>query len=654
MIAAILRRIPRVLLHPRYASLLLGLVTTATLYGLREAGMLQPLELLAYDYYVTARGRDIPPDPRIVLIGGTEDDIARWQWPVKDETLAALIERVLAHEPRAVGIDVYRDVPHPPGSERLDAVLRDNSKIIAVWKVGEGPEKGVAPPRALANTPRIGFADVPLDPGGIVRRALLFMDDGKTNYSGFALQLALKYLEPQGIAPQPGKPDPSHFRLGAVTTPPFEADDGGYVGADAGGYQFLLDFAGGHSPFPSFSFTQVLQGQMPAGALRGKVVIIGVTAPSVKDYFHTPHSHVLADQPLIYGIALHGHIVSQLLRMALDSSRAIRSWPGLTETVWLAVWCVLGGVLGLWIRGPLLFLLAVVLGLIPVLGISYAAFLHDWWIPVVPPAMGWSAALAVVVAYVTKQESAQKSEMMGLFSRYVSGPVAENIWKNREEFLDGGRPKSRRLTATVLFSDIRGFTSVSEKLDPPALMDWLNRYIGAMTSCVLAHGGIVDKFIGDAVMAVFGIPVAREDDAAIAQDAANAVRCALEMRKTLERLNPVWVAEGRPAINIRVGIFTGPLVAGSLGSSDRMEYTVIGDTVNVASRLEGYPGEVAGDSGHCRILIGEATRRLVTGLFDLRQVGEVALKGKTEQVVIYSVLGLSRVSDVEQLTEKAA
>jgi len=654
MIAAILRVVPRLLRHPWCASFLLGLVTTATVYGLRETGTLQRLELLSYDYFVVARGRAMAPDPRIVLIGATEDDIGRWGWPIGDESLATLLERVLAMQPRAVGIDIYRDVPHPPGHERLAAELRAHPKIIAVWKVGESAEKGVAPPAALAGTPQIGFADVPVDTGGITRRALLFMDDGKTTYGGFALQLALKYLEPLNITPQPGEPDPSHFRLGATTIPPFETDDGGYVGGDAAGYQFLLDFAGGSSPFPSFSFTQVLQGEVPAGAVRDKVVIIGVTAPSVKDYFDTPYSHDIEDRSLVYGITLHGHVVSQLLRMALDKSPVTRTWSGTQETAWFAAWCLLGSVLGLRVRGALRFLLVVAAGLIPLLGFGYMAFLRGWWIPVVPPALGWSAALAIIAAYMTKQESAQKAELMGLFSRYVSGPVAESIWKNRDEFLDGRRPKSQRLTATVLFSDIRGFTTVSEKLDPPALMHWLNQYMESMTRLVLAHGGIVDKFIGDAVMAVFGIPVPHESESAMREDAANAVRCALAMREELERLNPIWSKEGLPEINIRVGIFTGSLVAGSLGSRDRLEYTVIGDTVNVASRLEAYRGEVNDEAGHCRILIGEATRQYVKALFDMQRVGEVTLKGKTEPIVIYSVRGLSCAPVMQQLIERVA
>jgi len=126
------------------------------------------------------------------------------------------------------------------------------------------------------------------------------------------------------------------------------------------------------------------------------------------------------------------------------------------------------------------------------------------------------------------------------------------------------------------------------------------------------------------------------------------------MREELERLNPIWAKEGLPEINIRVGIFTGSLVAGSLGSRDRLEYTVIGDTVNVASRLEAYRGEVNDEAGHCRILIGEATRQYVKALFDMQRVGEVTLKGKTEPIVIYSVRGLSCSPVMQQLIERVA
>jgi class 3 adenylate cyclase len=141
--------------------------------------------------------------------------------------------------------------------------------------------------------------------------------------------------------------------------------------------------------------------------------------------------------------------------------------------------------------------------------------------------------------------------------------VASALWEQRDQFLLGGRPRPQQITATVLFSDIHGFTSVSEKLPPERLMDWLNEYMEAMSQIVSAHHGVVNKYIGDAVMALFGAPLARTDEQEIAVDAVRAVECALAMRQEIARLNPLWVAKGLPEISIRVGIYTGPLVAGS-------------------------------------------------------------------------------------------
>src|SRR5204862_2785439 len=180
--------------------------------------------------------------------------------------------------------------------------------------------------------------------------------------------------------------------------------------------------------------------------------------------------------------------------------------------------------------------------------------------------------------------------------------------EQREEFLAGQRPRSQKLTATVLFTDLKGFSTTSENLEPALLLDWLNEYMEAMATAIMSHQGVIEKYIGDGIMAVFGVPLARTVPEEIRQDARNAVRCALAMRTTLLQLNAGWKERGLPVSGMRIGIHTGPLVAGSLGSSDRQEFTVIGDTVNIASRLESFdkdwmdPESPADD---CRILISE-------------------------------------------------
>jgi adenylate cyclase len=591
----------------------------------------------------------MPADDRVVLVGATEEDIARYGWPASDATLHEVIKTIFSQKPSAVGLDIYRDTPRPPGSDEFNALIRALPGFVGVRKIGTEREPGVAAPPALKGTQKIGFADVANDPGGVARRGMLFLDDDQGTQFSFPLRLALSRLAADGIAPAPGVPDPSHLRLGKTTIPPFEANDGAYLGADAGGYQFLLDFAGGPEPFRRSSFSQVLDGGAAPDAFRGKVVIIGVTAPSVKDSFETPFGHDDA-APTVYGVTLHAHVVSQLLRMALDGAPPLRFFPEPVELAWFALWCALGAAAGLLAHGLGRFALLATAGVALNVLIAWLLFRAGFWLPLFPQSAGWLAALALVTAYSLHMERTQRGQLMSIFSRYVAADIANDVWTRRADFMEGGRPRPQKLVATVLFSDIKGFTAVAEKLDAAGLMEWLNSYMEAMAGLVMKHGGVVDKFIGDAVMAVFGIPVARTDEAGIAGDAQAAARCSLAMRADLARFNAEWAARGLPAIGIRVGIYTGELISGSLGSSERMEDTVIGDTVNTASRLESFklahgeaPPEALADEeeGACRILVGESTASRLGPAFSLVPVGEVRLKGKDVPVKVFSLAGAS-------------
>jgi adenylate cyclase len=641
-------RLSEVRKRPAYYMAALALFAFALVLGLRQLGALQPLELALYDRMLVEKAKKTPADDRVVLVGATEADIAALGWPASDETLAKLLGAIFAQQPRAVGLDIYRDQPRPPGDEQLAQLMRSQGSFVAVRKIGTANEPGVAAPPALEGTERVGFADVASDPGGVVRRGTLFLDDDQGTQTSFPLRLALLHLATHGISPAPGAGDPSHLALGKVTIPPFEASDGGYVGADAGGYQFLLDFAGGPVPFKRYDFGEVLAGKVPADAFRGRVVIVGVTAPSVKDFFETPYSYA-AETPTVHGITMHAHVVAQLLRMALDGSAPIAVSPESQEIAWLALWCLLGAAAGLWAKGLGRFGFAALAGLALNAAVSWGAFRGAHWLPLVPQSLGWLSALALVTAYSLHLERAQRGQLMSIFSRYMARDLAADVWRRRDEFLEsGGRPRPQKLVATVLFSDIKGFTAVSEKLDAAGVMDWLNSYMEAMANLVMKHGGVVDKFIGDAVMAVFGVPVARTDEKGIAADAQAAARCALAMREELVHFNARWAAKGLPAVGIRVGIYTGELVSGSLGSSERMEYTVIGDTVNTASRLESFklapgaalPGALAEEEdGACRIIIGEPTRGRLGERFTVAPVGEVSLKGKDQPLRVYSLIG---------------
>ena len=312
------------------------------------------------------------------------------------------------------------------------------------------------------------------------------------------------------------------------------------------------------------------------------------------------------------------------------------------EIGWILLWGIMGGALGLGVRSPWRFLMLGGSGLLILTFGAYFAFLSDWWIPSVPPAFAWLGSAALVTTYMLNQEKKERALLMQLFSRHVSTEVAEAIWQDRDQFMDGGRPRSQKFTVTVLFTDLSGFTSVSEKIDPQALLDWLNIYMEAMAQLVMEHGGVVDDYFGDAIKADFGVPLPRVTQAEIAQDAVAAVNCALAMERELKRLNSSWQQQDLATVEMRIGIFTGPVVAGSLGSAQRLKYTTVGDTVNVAARLESFEKDLIDPDlaySPCRILVGETTLRHLDHQFVTKKVGEANLKGKDEKVTIYRVIG---------------
>ena len=615
----------------------------AVLFGLRSIGALEGLELAAYDWHLRLRPGTPAQKPPVVLVTITDRDIAELgTWPVPDEVLAKALEALARAGARAIGLDIYRDVPVPPGHEALNAALAKNPQIVAAMLVPRGEHPGVRAPAALFGTDRAGFTDVVVDADGRVRRALLMTDDGKTVFYSLPFRVALLYLQAAGVTPQGDPRNPELLRLGRTTFQPFEPNDGGYVRADAGGYQILIDYRDAPAAFAEIGFRQLLAGEFDRRLVKDRIALIGVTAESVKDNFYTPYSGSFGDKQSTYGVALYAHMVSQLVRAALAGERPLLVWPDSAEALWILIWCLLGATLAFLARSAWRFALAVAGGvLVLILGV-HALFLAGWWIPAVPPALGWVASAGLVSAYVSGREKKERSRLMGLFSAYVSPELAEAIYRDRSHFLASGRPIPQRLTATVYFCDVSGFTTISETLDPPVLMGWLYGFMEAITPIVSAHGGVILRFSGDSIMAVFGVPVARTSDEEIARDAVNAVNCALAMQSRLIALNKSLQERGLPLIGMRIGILTGPMTAGSLGTEQRMEYNCHGDTVNTGARLESFQRErFTPDYLHepCRILVGEPTLRLLGGQFHTEFLGDFQLKGKVKPLRIHRVHG---------------
>lgn len=525
-------------------------------------------------------------------------------------------------------------------------------------------ENNVAiPPPPDVPSEQIGFNDLLLDADDVIRRSLLMgwgqnPDTGEDDIFHFSLPmtLATRYLKepPQSsgidhpIEPQNSEIYPTYLKLGDATFFPLTPDSGGYERNDAGGYQFMLNYHSRTISMTSFadrppneessvdpkiceqerepadsssgdlalsapsgiegvSFLDVLHNRVPPEKIQCRIVLIGSTAATLKDFFATPYDN--RDNQQFPGVFIHAQTTSQILDAALGRRSLIRVWPSWGENIWLFGWTLLGGVIA-WRCRQIWFLNVATLLLFAALGFSfYGALLQNIWIPIAAPALGAFLSAAGMVGYRAQQAQQQKNIMQSLLGQSISPEIAEELWRSRDDILKSGKLPGQKLTATILFSDIKGFSTLSEKQPADELLDWLNEYLKEMIHAVVTHGGIVNKFTGDGMLAVFGVPVQRQGHE-IAEDAQQAVRCALAMRYALEQLNTAWQEKKMPhvqddIIQMRVGIFTGPITAGSIGSKERLEYGVIGDSVNTASRLESCLKTRHGDD--CRILIATET-----------------------------------------------
>jgi adenylate cyclase len=273
--------------------------------------------------------------------------------------------------------------------------------------------------------------------------------------------------------------------------------------------------------------------------------------------------------------------------------------------------------------------------------LAWVQFGQGVWVPAVAPALAWTAAGGASFAVRARGEARAQRQLASLFRRFSSSEVADELWRERDAFMEGGRPKPRRVTLTALMSDLVGYTAAAEKLEPERLLAWIDAYMDAMTRIIEAHGGHVDDYVGDGIKANFGVPIPSETESAIGSDARRAVACALAMGRGLERCNREWAGQGLPTARQRIGIATGPAVVGAIGSDARMKYTSVGDTINTAARLESFaePEAKIGDEPTSRILVGEATRARLGEGFVLEDLGVHALKGKTEPLRIHRVVG---------------
>jgi adenylate cyclase len=393
----------------------------------------------------------------------------------------------------------------------------------------------------------------------------------------------------------------------------------------------LINYVGPFHSYPHYSMADVLYKPLPADTFRDKIVLVGPTALGIGDLANTPFQKRGSGY---MGVEVHANIIDNLLH-SNEPHRTFLVRGFREELVDLGFILLFGAGLGLWFGRcrPLVATATVVVVLGMFAGFVYFSFAH-WgrWFSFVIPAATLVGSYVFATSFRVMFEEREKRRIRKSFSQYLSPGVIALIEKDPQKYI---KPGGEMKDLTVMFSDIRDFTHLSEGLTPDELVGLLNEYLGAMTDILFRHFGTLDKYIGDAIMAFWGSPYPLKDHA------YQACCCATEMVARLAELNRDWAAHGRPAIAIGIGVNTGPVNVGNMGSDKRLAWTVMGDNVNLASRLEGMTKEY-----RTQIIISESTYGHVKDQFVAREVDKIRVKGKHHPVTIYELMG--PISDLHQ------
>jgi PAS domain S-box-containing protein len=414
----------------------IALGVAAVVIGLRMLGAFQPFELIAYDQLFQRRSLE-PQDSRIVLVGVDDQDLENLHTIgiLSDQTLAAALNRIKAYSPRAIGLDIYRDLPVAPGSEDLSEVFNSTPQLFVIEKLPDPDSSGVAPPPLLKLNQQVGFNNVVIDPDGLVRRNTLFIKPiGQKTQRSFALRLALKYLEAEGITLKQNKFKQS--QLNGVDFPPLSPNDGAYINADTQrGYQILANPRSPHRgdryahAFKYLSLTQLLAPN-PSPQLRqllnDRIVLLGVTAQSSSDFFFTSYSsRRQGNAEQTSGVELQGQFISQILSAALDGRSLIRYGSKPVEWLWILAWSGIGAILSWKIHAPHKSALTVLVAAIVLYTLCSLAFQQGWWLPLVPSFVALISSAAGITAYFShlREELKKSKEFFGSIINTIPDPV---------------------------------------------------------------------------------------------------------------------------------------------------------------------------------------------------------------------------------------
>ena len=566
------------------------------------------LELKSLDLRFQIRGSIPVSDPIIIV---SIDDASfvdlkrRWPWP--RTYLAQAIDYIVGGEAKAIGLDVAMSDQgyNEEEDEALVEALKRARNVILPIKFGVYKESTFT--QTYLDLPlsnfrgdfiKEGFVNLLLDRDSFVRSLKLFHTYQDDYFYPFYLSVLARYLgEEVSIK------DDHSISIGDLYIPPHRNDI------------LTINYSGPSSSFPTIPFYQVMRGTVSQDTFKDKIVLIGAGYPESHDLFPTP----FFDGDGMYGIEIHANAINTVLSRAFITKMG---WLG--SIVFLLV-VTFASILLLINLKPYKGLVLTI-GLIIILSVMiFVIFItYSWWVRMTEPliALGLNYTGAVLYRYLLEER--EKRKVRSFFSRYVSPSVVDKVLDESEQLSLGGETK----TVTIFFSDIRGFTTISENMTPPEVVEMLNEYFQEMVEIVFKYEGTVNKFIGDAIMAIFGAPINQEDAP------ERALRACLEMREKLKELNEKWRNNGKNPIRIGMGVHMGDVVVGNVGSSRQMEYTVIGDAVNVSSRIESLTKEIKTD-----ILISDDVYFQVKDLVEVESPDPVPVKGKSEPLQVHKVLG---------------
>ena len=606
----------------------------ATPYGIGSILMIcfamspiaESINLLTYDLVLsTIQKRSTNKEKvksKIIVIGIDENDINQFGWPMNDNYLCKAIKTLSQWGAASISLDLYRDVEVPPQNTCLRKIIKTNKKLISIRNIAENIP-------AIPGTPdhQQGFNDLVVDSDGVIRRDLVHVSNQELSIRSLALRM-LEVANQKPILDKQVEALPSEIWL--------TKNAGGYLSLPGAGYQTMLD-TNNLENIQTKSLSDVLNKSINPSEITGKIVLIGSTAKSIKDVYEIPQSRFHSGDSYlrIPGVKIHALRVINLTELIQNEKASIHALKREKTQLLAILLFILGIALAEIPKSLKVSILSIGVTVISIgLGLILLQAKLNIWVGLSLPI---SAIVVSGVAGAARRGlvSQQHQRVMQKLLGQTSSPaVAEQLWERRNELLQNGRFLGKEQWVTILFTDTCNFTTVSEQLTPSELMNWLNRGMSIAVDAVNKRDGMVNKFTGDGMLAVFGAPLSKGRN----QDARNAIEAAAEIQIKFKELNRKLKKERTHKMGLRIGIHSGVVLTGSLGNTQRLEYAVMGDTVNCASRLESY--EKSRQNNLVRVLVSSATRENL-GSNDKKYFweswGALKVKGRREELIVYEL-----------------